>query len=93
METETHQFSRKKISADKAHGGANKVAKSSTKAVAPTVPKVLYIANVNNESANPKWYLKKLLPESTKAAMDRQAVTRYVRVDRLGKAKSHSEKN
>ena len=72
--TETHQPSHQKSwnSTDETHGrGANKVAKPATNAVAPTVPKVSYIAEVNNGNAHPKQLLKKLLLASTEAAMGR----------------------
>ena len=91
-ETETNRFSGKKSSADKTHGrGVNKIAKPVTKAVVPTVPKISYVADVNNGNANPKWYLTKPLPESTEAAADQQAVIKYVRVDRLGKVNYDSK--
>ena len=55
MGTETHQFFRKKSFADKTHGrGVGEVAKPATKAVVPTVPKISYVADVNNGNANPK---------------------------------------
>ena len=62
VKTETHQFSRKKLSVDKTHGsGIKKIAKPATRAVAPTVLKVLYIADVNNGNTDPNQYLTKPL--------------------------------
>ena len=61
-----------KNTANKTHGrGANTVAKPATNAVAPTVPNLLYIAEVNSGNTDPKQLLKKLLLASTDAAMGR----------------------
>ena len=68
----TRQPSRDKplILVGKTHGsGANSVARPATSAVAPTVPKVPYIAGVNNGNVAPKKDLMKLLLASTEAAM------------------------
>ena len=60
------------IPADGTHGsGANNAAKPATNAVAPTVPKVSYIFDVNNGKAAPKQLLTKLLLASTEAAIGR----------------------
>ena len=60
------------ISAGKTHGsGANNVAKLATNAVAPTVPSLPYICNVNSGNTDPKQLLTKLLLASAEAAMGR----------------------
>ena len=71
---ETRQPSHEKplISADGTHGsGVNNVARPATNAVAPTVPKVSYISDVNNGKVAPKQLLMKLLLASTEAAIGR----------------------